>query len=335
MSKKVSITDIAKHAGVSIASVSYVLNGLEKEKRVGPEIAEKIRETAALLNYHPNHIAKSLKNGSTKTIGLIVADISNSFFGDLAKAIEEEAFKNGYTVIVGSSDENPDKSQLLVDTLQSRQVDGIIITPAERTEKSLIQLADKLPVVLVDRYLEGGLLNSVHLDNYNASYEAVKLLAGKGYKKIAAIGYKSDMNHIRERFVGYERAMEEFNPGQTIHKGEVNYQSIERDIDQILYEMLSREKGIEAAIFLTNSLTVAGLYYFQSKDIRIPRDLAVIGFDGNVAFDFFYAPLTYIKQPVRAMGVEAVKRLIENIKGKKERCQVQLQHELVERKSSE
>lgn len=334
MAKKVSITDIAKHAGVSIASVSYVLNGIEKEKRVSAEVADKIREAATLLNYQPNHIAKSLKKGSTKTIGLIVADISNSFFGDLAKAIEEEAFNNGYTVIFGSSDENPQKSQLLVDTLESRQVDGMIITPAEKTEKSVAKLAQKLPVVLVDRYLTNESLDCVRLDNYRAAFDAVHHLYEKGFKRIAAIGYQSDMNHIRERFRGYKEAMDQFNPGVIANIGEVSYQNIQEDMDSILDRLLSAQDGIEAVIFMTNSLTVAGLYYFQKRDIKIPEELAVIGFDGNVAFDFFYSPLTYIKQPVREMGVEAVKMLIQNINGSSERRQVQLPHKLVERKSS-
>ncbi len=333
MAKKVSITDIAKYAGVSIASVSYVLNGIEKEKRVSKAVADNIRETVTLLNYQPNHIAKSLKRGSTKTIGLIVADISNSYFGDMAKAIEDEAFKNGYTVIFGSSDENPQKSELLVDTLESRQVDGIIIAPVEKAEQSVVKLAKKLPVVLVDRYLNDE-LDCVVLDNYQAAYDAVRHLSEKGYKRIACIGYQSSMNHIKERFRGYHEAMEKFNPGEPISMGEVNYQTIQEDMDKILDGLLNGEKGIEAVVFATNSLTVAGLYYFQQKNVNIPEDLGVIGFDGNVAFDFFYSPLSYIEQPVRTMGVEAVKMLISNIDGSKERHKIKLPHKLIERKSS-
>ena len=333
MAKKISITDIAKQAGVSIASVSYVLNGIEKEKRVSAAIADKIRETAILLNYQPNHIAQNLKNGSTKTIGLIVADIANTYFGDMAKAVEEEAFKNGYTVILGSSDENPRKSQLLVDTLVSRQVDGIIIAPVEKAEKRIGELSKKLPIVLVDRYLDDESLSAVILDNYQASFDAVRHLSEKGYRRIAIIGYKSSMIHMQERLKGYNAAMRELHPGVQAIVGEVRYTKIEQDMHDILDRLTPGNQRTEAIIFATNSLTVAGLYYFQQKQIKIPDDLALIGFDGNVAFDFFYAPLTYIKQPVRAMGRKAVKILLKNISGTETPHSSKFGHKLIERAS--
>ena len=150
MNKKISLKDIANEVGVSIALVSYVLNGREKEARVGQEMAEKIRKAALKLNYQPNFIARSLKSGKTNTIGLIVADISNPFFSNLARIIEDEAKKYGYIVIFGSSDESAEKSADLIDVFLNRQVDAFIIAPAAKTEKQIKRLKErKVPFVLI------------------------------------------------------------------------------------------------------------------------------------------------------------------------------------------
>src|SRR5690606_11324084 len=134
MKKRVSIKNIAEAAGVSTALVSYVLNNKEKEARVGKEIAIKIREIAKELGYQPNQRAKSLKSGLSYIIGLIVADISNPYFANIARTVEDEAKKNNYTVIFGSSDENAEKSRDLIDVLINRQVDGFIIAPTDDFE---------------------------------------------------------------------------------------------------------------------------------------------------------------------------------------------------------
>ncbi|MEO0727850.1 MAG: LacI family DNA-binding transcriptional regulator [Bacteroidota bacterium] len=332
--KKPSITDIAKRAGVSIASVSYVLNGREKEKRVGEDAANRIRQAAAELNYRPSHIARSLRQGSTMTIGLVVPDISNSYFGDMAKAIEEEAFRRGYTVIFGSSDENPEKSERLVQTLLDRQVDGIILAPVEEEETHITDLNERLPLVLIDRFIKKAGINYVALDNHQAAYQAVEHLAKRGDERIAFVGYLTEMNHITERYRGYKEAMAAFNAGFSL-TGQVRYSRLDEDIETVLDGFYADPDGLDAIVFATNTLTVAGLYYFQRKQIRIPEELAVIGFDGNVAFDFFYSPLTYIKQPIQAIGKRAVEILLQQIDGKnQQQHQLHLLPELIERSST-
>ena len=150
MTKKVSLKDVARHVGVSTALVSYVINHKEKEARVGSEMVLKIRKAVTELNYQPNLIAKSLKSGKTNTIGLIVADISNPFFSNISRIIEDEARKEGYIVIIGSSDEDAEKSQDLINVFFNRQVDAFIIAPAENTEFQIIELQKKnIPVVII------------------------------------------------------------------------------------------------------------------------------------------------------------------------------------------
>ena len=151
--RKTSLKDIAEAAGVSTALVSFVLNGKEKEYRVGEKTAQRILKIANEMNYQPNLAAKSLRSGKTKTIGLVVSDISNPFFSQLARVLEDEAARKGYTVLFGSSDENKDKMNRIVGNLINKGVDGLIIVPCNNSEKSISSLVNNhIPVVLFDRY---------------------------------------------------------------------------------------------------------------------------------------------------------------------------------------
>ena len=199
-SKRTSLKDIAKREGVSVALVSYILNGKEKEMRIGAEVVKKVLQAAEEMNYIPNQIARSLRIGSTKTIGLVVADISNPFFGQLARIVEDEAIKMGYTVIFGSSDEDELKSGLVLNTFLNRQVDGYIIVPSEGSVKQISSLLRrKRPVVLVDRYFPEISCSHIVLNNYQATYDAAAYLINKGYKRIALVAYKTSLIHMKER----------------------------------------------------------------------------------------------------------------------------------------
>jgi LacI family transcriptional regulator len=330
MGKKVSLKDIATKVGVSTALVSYVMNGLEKEKRVGHEVVEKIREAARDLNYQPNQIARSLRKGSTNTIGLIVADIANPFFAHLARIIEDEAIKYNYVVIIGSSDENFSKSESLAETLLNRQVDGFIIVPAEGCNQQIESLLQKeLPVVLIDRYFPELNTNYVVLDNYRATFEATSYLVDKGCQKIEMIAYKSSLIHMQERMRGYREAiMANGLTEKLIHIREIDYHQVEEQMERIMVE-LKKKKEADAILFATNALSVAGLYAIRKNKIHVPDELSVIGFDGNEAFDFFDPPLTFIQQPLEEMGKESVRVLLEQIQGTSKTVQVKLKHELI------
>lgn len=334
MGKKVSLKDIANKVGVSTALVSYVLNGLEKEKRVGREVVVKIREAARELNYKPNQIARSLRKGSTNTIGLIVADIANPFFAHLARIIEDEAIKYNYVVIIGSSDENSSKSESLVDTFLNRQVDGFIMVPAEGCIGQVGSLLQKeVPVVLIDRHFPELTTNYVVLDNYEATYEATCHLIEKGCRKIEMIAYQSPLIHMQERIRGYREAMMA-NPAtvNVIRVREIDYHHVQDQMDKIMAGM-NRKGDADALLFATNALSIAGLYAIRKYDIRVPGQLSVIGFDGNEAFDFFDPPLTFIEQPLEEMGKESVRVLLEQIGGANKIVHTKLKHQLIQRAS--
>jgi LacI family transcriptional regulator len=312
--KRVSQKDIAKKVGVSIALVSYVLNGKEKGKRIGEDLVKKIRQTAKDLNYQPNEIARSLRNGSTKTIGLVVADIANPFFGYLARCIEDEAIKFGYTVIIGSSDEVVEKSELLIKTLINRQVDGFIIAPAEGTANQINNILEKkIPLILVDRFFPEINTNYIVIDNYQSTYDATLYLLKKGFKKIAIVAYKTSLIHMSERIRGYLEAMKTFNLTDNSRVIEINLNNTKTEIENACLNLLINKREIDAIIFVTNLLSVAGLSCIHKSNIKIPDDLAFIGFDGGDCFDLFYSPITYVRQPIEEMAKESLKILMDSL----------------------
>lgn len=312
--KRVSLKDIAKRAGVSTALVSYVINGKEKANRVGPELAKKIKQIAEELNYQPNEIARSLRQGSTKTIGLIVADIANPFFGHLARYIENEAIKFGYTVIMGSSDEELEKSELLINSFLNRQVDGFIIAPAEGTGGQINTILQKnIPVILIDRYFPEINTSYVILNNYQSTFDATSHLLKKGFKRIAIVAYKTSLIHMNERIRGYLEAMKAFNLTDNSRVIEINFNNSKPEIEKACNDLLIDKREVDAVIFATNLLSVTGLTCIHKSDIKIPDDLAFIGFDGGDCFDLFYSPITYVRQPIKEMAKESVKTLIDSL----------------------
>lgn len=335
MDKRVSLKDIAKKVGVSTALVSYVMNGQEKEKKVGAEAVKKIRHAAKEFNYQPNQVARSLRMGSTKSIGLIVADIANPFFGHLARIIEDEASNFGYTVIFGSSDENKLKSESLINALINRQVDGFIIVPAEGTNNQIRNLIrKKIPLVLVDRYFPEISTSYIVLDNYQATFNATSHLIERGYSNIAMIAYKTSLIHMKERVRGYSEAMDSFNLSDQKCVKEIRFDHTHKDIEKVFSNLLIQNRKSDAILFATNALSISGLICAQKSNLLIPDDVAFIGFDGGECFDLYRSPLTFVKQPLEEMGKEAFRLLFDLIQGSSKTSHIMLNSNLVIRKSS-
>jgi LacI family transcriptional regulator len=333
--RKVGLKDIAKEVGVSIALVSYVLNN-KNENRIGKEVAAKIRSVAKKLDYQPNQIAKSLKSHKTATLGLILADISNPFSSQLARIIEDEAKKNGYTVIFGSSDENIEKSGNLINVLLNRQVDGIIIAAVDGAEEQLKQLNHKeVPFVLIDRYFPNKDYSYIAIDNYSASYDATKHLFENGWKNIGFLGYTTGLFHLQERKRGYVAAVKKYK--KVVHKNyihEIGLDHIEANVQEGIRKFLQLEPRVDAIFFTTNTLAVFGLKYLVSLNVNIPNDVAVVAFDHTDAYDLFYIPITHVKQPLEKIGQKATQALIEKINNPKANTTVLLNAELVVQASS-
>lgn len=312
--KQVSLKDIAAELGVSATLVSYVINNKEKEGRVGKEMAEKIREAARRLNYQPNHFARGLKVQKSRSIGLIVADISNPFFANMARIIEDEAWKNDYTVIIGSSDEKPDKMERVLRFLSSRQVDGFIIVPTEGSQEQLADLLrEKIPFVLVDRRFEDMSCNSVMTDNFLTTAQAIDRLLMKGSKRIGLIMYQSTLNNYKERLNGYLHSHRRLGieVDESLIK-EVPYGDAgETTVHAIVEELLSN--SIDSIFFTTNTLTISGLKAIAKIGLRIPEDIRVLAFDQNDIINFFDYPVPQVIQPIKEICEESVSVLIEQI----------------------
>lgn len=318
MIKKTSLKDIAQHVGVSAALVSYVLNNKAEEKRVGKAMAKKIWTTAEKLNYRPNQIARSLKTSKTYTIGLIVAKINYRFTTGITGAIEAQAKENNYNVILGSSDESPQKFSELMHVLINRQVDGLILVPIEDTQKEIEYLKKhEIPFVLIDRYFPEIETNYVALDNYKAAYQSVSYLIETGHKRIGFINYKTSSQHLLERNRGYRQAMKDNKlPVKKDWQSTIRVQNISEDVKESIHKLTNKSNNCDAVFFATETLAVTGLKNINDLQLKAPDDIAVVSFDEAEAFELFYCPVTHARQPLEEMGKAAVNLLMEVIDDK-------------------
>ncbi|MDD2552166.1 MAG: LacI family DNA-binding transcriptional regulator [Dysgonamonadaceae bacterium] len=313
--KRVSLKTIAEQLGVSTATVSLALSGKAKEGRVSEELSNKIVDMAKELNYMPNTLAKGLRIGKSKTIGLVIADISNVFFGTLALHIQEYAEKEGYAIIIVNTNERFDKMEKLMQLLKARQVDGFIITPTENS-KELIEdlIAEKLPFVLVDRSFPDLEVNSVLINNYDISYKSTEKLIQQGCRNIGLITYKQNQFHINERGRGYVEALKDagiFNP-ENIE--EVCYDSLKSDVDSAIYNLINKKDKIDGIFFTTNSISINGVKSLIKNNINVPKEIQIMCFDESEAFYLLPYMVPFVKQPIEQMAEKSMELLIANIK---------------------
>ena len=333
--KTVSLKDVAEAAGVSTALASFVLNGKQRKYRVSDAMAEKVKEIAKNLNYQPNGFAKSLRVGSSKIIGVVISDIANQFFADIARHIEKKASELGYMALFVSSDENAENMARQVEKLLGKGVDGIIAVPCDNSQNIIKSLADRqIPLVLIDRYIPGLRTDYVCLNNFLAAANATAHLIDSGYRKIAFIGYNPTMTHMMGRLEGYKQTMADKGLKDNILRCTVDPCNLEKTCEKALRNI--KEKGFEAAIMATNTIATKCLHKIQKQGVKVPADLALVGFDGGGAFDFFYAPLTWIKQPLELIASKAVEILVDKLTSSNAMLQqIEIDGELIIRASSE
>ena len=334
---KVTIKDIAKCLGVSTTLVSFALSESPKKHRVSDEMIAKIRKTAKEMDYLPNNAARSLRSGRSNTIGVILSDISNRFFADIARCIEDKASQNGYTVLFGSTDEKPERLASLVKVFMNKGVDGLIIVPCEGAEKPVADLVESgFPVVLIDRTFDNIDVSSVTLNNVKATAIAVNELVRQGYKKISYVSYMTGLTNILDREMGYRKAMpvNGLESRVTVHK--IDYSHIETEISALIPRLV--KDGSEALIFSTNRIAIEALIALRKNGYEVPEDVAFIGFDGSetFAFNLYQRGISYIKQPIEQFGYEAFDLLISSISNKDEVkvVNIELNPELVVKESS-
>lgn len=318
--QKTSLNDIAQHLGVSKTLVSHVLNGKGKEHRISSDVCKKVIETAREMNYRPNQIAKGLRTGKTNTIGLIIADIANPFFGKLGREIEKELAIQGYRLMFCSSDENAEKSNEQIEILLQGQVDGFIISPARNSEEQIRSLErSKKPYVLIDRYFPEINSSYVIIDNQEAAYEATQHLINRKYKKIACITVNADLVNMRDRLIGYKNALTDAGiPVDENLIKELPFSHESKDVYKAIKELVGKNnKGIEAIFFTSSKVGIMGIQSLSKLGLTIPNDVAMVSFDDPDSYKICYSPVTAVAQPLTDIGKMAVKVLLAEIKNPK------------------
>jgi len=328
---KVSLKILAKELGVSVATVSLVLTGKNGNGRVSKEMSKKIQDKAKELNYAPNNLAQGLKMGKSKAIGLIVADISNSFFGTLALHIQNYAQQKGYTVIIGNTNEQLSEMERMIHILKSRQVDGLIMTPTEASEDLILKLEkEKIPLVLVDRAFPTINTNRILINNYEISRKATQELIRRGCKNIALLTYKEDHFHINERKRGWLDTLKEAKMYKPENVKKVKYGELEKDVDQAIAQLLMQEDRIDGIFFVTNSISILGVKSLYKRKVKVQEDLQILCFDQSDLFDLLPYSIPYIEQPIELMAKKSADLIIEHIEGKEKEVEVHiLEAELV------
>lgn len=313
MKKNPSIKDIASALDISPTTISFILNGKAREKRISDKLVEKVEKYIAEVGYKPNSLARSLRTGKTNIIGLMVEDISNPFFANIARRIEHQAYLNGYKIIYSSTDNDTKRTKELIQMFRDRHVDGYIISPPEGIEEDVSSLINAgIPVVFFDRYLADIEIDVVTIDNFFSSYNAVKYLINGGYKNIGFVTLDSLQTQMQDRLRGYEKAIEEH--GYQAHIKEVGFNQSPNNIVRHITAFLQRKVKLDAILFATNYLGISGLRAIRHLGLNIVDEVAVISFDDHDLFELHNPSITAISQPVEQISEQIINILLNKMK---------------------
>lgn len=309
--KNMTIADVAKHAQVSKSTVSQYLN--KRYEYMSEATREKIEKTIKELNYRPNIVARSLKQKSTFTVGVIVANILHTFSTQIIRAIENNFQKQGFHIIVCNADDEPEKERNYIEMLMAKQVDGFIIFPTGGNVDLYKEMTiQNVPLVFMDRMIEEIDIPTVMLDNMDASRLAVTSLVEKGYERISIIT-TSIIRNISprvERIQGYKKALENFQ--MPIVSDYIKSPDID-NLNLAINELFQLNAPPDSIIAGNDRVLLGVLNYIKQHELRIPEDIAVIGID-EVSFASFFTPtISTISQPTVEMANQAVKLLINQI----------------------
>jgi LacI family transcriptional regulator/LacI family repressor for deo operon, udp, cdd, tsx, nupC, and nupG len=310
--KNVGLNEVAERAGVSIATVSRVINDSPK---VNPETRIKVMQVIKELKFRPNRVAKRLRNrnASSNLLGVLIPDIQNPFYVEVLRGIEDVAYENKYAIIMCNFSQDEKKEKLYLDILQSESIDGLIAAPVNEHDQNVIKLLKGgLPMVCVDRGLSGVDVDVVLVENRNGAYSAVDYLAKSGYKRIAYISGLPQLPSSQQRLQGYEEALTA--NGLKVDKTLIKFGDSRHESGVKLCEELLKLPSPPDAIFAGNNLiTLGALETIHKKGLKIPKDVAIIGFDDMYWSISLNPPLTAVKQPAYEIGKRAAEQLILRI----------------------
>lgn len=320
--KKVTIRDVAREAGVSVTLVSFVMNAkMGPDGRldcpVNPDTAQRVLQVAKRLGYRRNNAAASLRSGRTHSIAVIVSDIANPFFAEICRNIENIAYKDGFTVIFASSEENPQKLAHLVETMVGYSVEGLIVAPCIGAEAALARAVNiGIPTVLIDRNMPGEDFGRVLVDNIDAGKVAAKYLIHQGFGKVEMITYKSGVNSLTDRETGYEMAMEEagLKDEVRIHKIEYEAEAAKKDVIEIFRDAAKR--GVEAFILPTKRIAMYGFNALNVLGLNLPKEFSFVCFDESDVYELNKPVVPHVIQPLSETASRSFALLQNMIEGK-------------------
>ena len=312
--KKASLKDIAESLGVSKALVSLVLNDKGNERGINKDTQERVRIKAKELNYIPNQYARGLRIGRTNTIGVIVPDISNVFYGKLCKAIEQEAYSKGYNLIISNTYEDSQKEKKLISDLINRNIDGLILASSFDSKNEIDGLReDNFPLVLVDRVFADFAVDSVSVSNEAGAQKAVEFLLKRGVKKPVCFSISPVyISSISERIQGYIGALGNPDDAKLI---QIPHDDIQGGVQAALAELKNEDYD---GIFCVNNNIAKALLRELAIQGESLKEVQIISFDDIEIFDIVNPKISAIGQPIDEIGKEAITLLIHRLDHEKD-----------------
>lgn len=317
MIKRTTINDLAKALDLSPTLISMVLNGKGDANKISKETQKKVHEIARKLNYTPNQNARALRTGKTQVIGLIVPDISNSFYSRLAREFEDLLEHKGYRLILGSTDEDADKEKKLIRLFIDQNVDGIIAASTMNNDKAYHDIISAgKAVVLFDRIFPKSTIHSVSVENSTGAIMAVDNLVKKGKKNIAYLSLTPQhISPLADRKIGFNEAIKKhklkFSPAQMC---EIKFDEVHSDFEKTFGNWFKKNSHIDSVVVANNNLTFQLMKFIKSNPKA--KNLAIISFDDHMAFELSSPPVSAIAQPVEEIAISTVELLIDILENK-------------------
>jgi len=313
--QRTTLKSIAEELGISVSVVSRVLSGQAPKYGISKTTAQAVLNIARKRNFRPNQLARALRLAKTHTLGLVIPDISNLFFAGLARSIEVAARKGGYSIVLCDTQEDEAVEREAVEILQSRMIDGLIISPVGKTCEHLTSIdKDGCPIVLVDRHFPGSEIPFVTSDNYGGAFKATRHLLENGHRAIGFIqGIPNSQSNV-ERLRGYTAALKEF--GVRVNKSSIVGDQFSRRNGYVSAKVSLRTQPPPTALFLANNQIAFGaLDALMEKDLAVPEDMSLVAFDDQPFFSHLATPLTTVQQKVAELGRHAMELLQALING--------------------
>ena len=307
----ITINDVAKHAGVSKATVSRVLNN---HAYVTDDVRARVQAAMDALGYHPSRAARRLRANSSDILGLIIPDIQNPLFQSLVRGVEDAAYAQQMNVVLCNTDDIPDKQQVYLRLMQAEQVAGLIVVPTHPNDSAVLKpvQAAGLPIILLDREVKNFEADTVMVDNVRGSTIAIKHLIDLGYQRIAIIAGTQYLSPGRDRLRGAYDAFHEANTPVDETLVKVGNFKIESGYD-LTCELMSLSNPPDAIFVSNNLMTLGALRALHELGVRIPEDVALVGFDDMPWAGDLNPPLTAVAQPGYELGQQAIQLLLKRL----------------------